>query len=74
MTPLDLHFWSGQSILTTDRGSELMTGLDDNAADVMVVVVSLWMASWHLIIEPSKWFEFECSWLGGSDVLLRTGG
>src|ERR1700730_18480091 len=68
MAPLDLCFRIGQSILGTDRCRELATGLDDKSADIMLVVVSFWTASRHLIVEPQKWFE--CSWMDSSGLLL----
>ena len=66
--PLNLCFRIGQSILGTDRCRELATGLDDKSADIMLVVVSFWTPSRHLIVEPPKWFE--CSWLDGGGLLL----
>jgi len=49
-TPIDLHLGFRKSFLSADTCRKLMTRLDDELADVMVVIVSLRTSCWCLIV------------------------
>jgi hypothetical protein len=49
-TPIDLHLGIRKSFLSADACRKLMTRLDNELADVMVIIVSLRTSCWCLII------------------------
>jgi len=50
VTPIDLHLGFRKSFLSADARRKLMTRLDDELADVIVVIVSLQASCWCLIV------------------------